>query len=234
MDTGSVDGTTPSLEKLREIASSSLFAVGQVYTRRSNGDLQFTGVRPGPGWEGHGYFSRGLWVLHAGRLKHVRIWKHRWLDRTGGTGTCHSRPPDEMGQLSVCALVYVLALFGWLSAPCGLQNHEPIWFDLKTTPSRRTLQRWLQRALPKALETQQAYRLAVIERCEPRPVESLFPRGLSPPEWPRRPWRDPPLVGRLWRAHALILGAAVTLRLPAALLLAEARDMEADAKNSAN
>ena len=226
-----MDGT-PSLEKLREAASSSLFGVGQVYTRRSNGDLQFTGARPGPGWQGHGYFSRRLWVLQTGELKRVWLWKHRWLHPAWGT--CHSRPPDEMGQLSVCVLVYVLAIFGWLSAPYGLQNHEPIVFDLKTTPSRRTLQRWLQHALPRALETQQAYRLAVIERCEPRPVESLFPRGLSPPEWPRRLWRDPPLVVSLWRAYALILGAAVTLRLPAALLLAEAHGREADAKTSAN
>lgn len=226
-----MDGT-PSLEQLREIASSSLLKVGQVYTQRSNGDLQFVGTRPGPGWQGHGYFARRMWCLLAGELVRVRIWKHRWWHPH--MGTCHSRPPDEMGRLSVCVLVYVLALYGWISAPRGLQSHEPIWFDLKSTPSCRTLQRWLQRALPRALETQQAYRLAVIERCEPRPVESLFPRGLSPPEWPRRPWRDPPLVGSLWRAYALILGAAVTLHLPAALLLAEARCMEADAKTSAN
>lgn len=142
-----------------------------------------------------------MWVLQAGELKRVRIWKHRWLDSAEGTGTFHSRPPDEMGRLSVCVLVYVLAILGWLSAPCGLVDHEPIVFDLKNIPSRRTLQRWLQRALPRALETQQAYRLAVIERCEPRPVESLFPGGLSPPEWPRRLWRDPPLVDRLWRAY---------------------------------
>lgn len=228
-----MDGTRrPSLEQIREIASSSLFEVGQVYTQRSNGDLQFDGARPGPGWQGHGYFSRRMWCLRAGELIRVRIWKHRWWHPK--KGTCHSRPHDEMGRLSVCVLVYVLALFGWLSAPCGLHDHEPIWFDLNKTPSRRTLQRWLQRALPTALETQQAYRLAVIERCEPRPVESLFPRGLSPPEWSRRPWRDPPLVASLWRAFALILGAAVKRPLPAALLLAEARGKEADAKTSAN
>ena len=127
-----------------------------------------------------------------------------------------------------------MALFGWLAAPCGLQTHEPIIADLKSAPSSRTLQRWLQRALPGALETQQAYRLAVIERCEPRPVESLFPGGLSPPQWSRRPWRDPPLVASLWRAFALILGAAVKLPLPAAVLLAEARCKEVDAKTSAN
>ncbi len=227
-----MDGTTLSLKQLREIANSSLFEVGQVYTQRSNGDLQFYGTRPGPGWQGHGYFSRRMWVLKDGELIRVRIWKHRWAHPT--KGTCHSRPLDEMGRISVCALVYVLALFGWLSAPCGLQNHEPIWFDLKSTPSRRTLQRWLRRALPQAQETQQAYRLAAIERCEPRPIESLFLGGLSPPDWSRRPWRDPPLVTSLWRAYALILVAAVKLLLPAALLLAEARRKEADVRISVN
>lgn len=227
-----MDGTTLSPKQLREIANSSLFKVGQIYRRRSNGDLQFDGTRPGPGWQGHGYFPRRMWVLQDGELIRVRIWKRRWAHPT--QGTCHSRPFDEMGRISVCALVYVLALFGWLSAPCGLQNHEPLWFDLKATPSRRTLQRWLRCALPQALETQQACRLAVIERCEPRPIESLFPGGLSPPDWSRRLWRDPPLVSSLWRAYALIFAAAVKLPLPAALLLAEARNKEADVKTSAN
>ena len=227
-------GTKPSLGLLREAAKSSLFLVGNVYTRRGNGDVLFLGTRPGPGWQGHGYFSRRLWVLEDGELKRVRLWKHRWKDVLGESGTCHSRPPDEMGRLSVCVLVYVLAIFGWLSAPCGLQSHEPIVPDLKRLPSPRTLQRWLQRALLTALETQQACRLAAIERCEPRPVESLFPRGLSPPEWRRRRWRDPPLVASLWRGYALVLGAAVDLRLPAALLLAEARGREADVRTSAN
>lgn len=226
-----MDGIPPQ-EKLREAASTSLFLVGCLYTRRANGDLQFVGTRPGPGWQGHGYFSRKLRVLDAGELRRIRLWKHRWWHPT--EGTCHSRPPDEMGRLSVCTLVYVLAIYSWLSAPGGIYTHEPVFADLKNTPSPRTLQRWLQRALPRALETQQAYRLAVIERCEPRPVESLFPRGLSPPEGLRRPWRDPPLVTSLWRAYALTLGAAVKLNLPAALLLAEARCKEVDAKTRAN
>jgi len=136
-----------------------------------------------------------------------------------------------MGRVSVCALVYVLALFGWLTAPCGLETHEPVVFDLKKVPSRRTLQRYLSRALPQALETQQAYRLAVIDRCEPRPVESLFPSGLSPPQGLlRRRFADPPLVASLWRAFTMVLGAAVKLHLPAALLVAEARCKEVDVK----
>jgi hypothetical protein len=173
-----------------------------------------------------------LTVLQAGELRRVRLWKHRWLHPTEGTS--HSRPPDEKGRLSVCALVYVLALFGWLTAPAGVHTHEPVFADLKESPSPRTLQRWLRREVKDALKTQQAFRLAVIERCEPRPVESLFVGGLSPPPWPRRPWRDPPLVGRLWRAYALILGAAVKLPLPAAVLLAEARGKEAGLKTSTN
>jgi hypothetical protein len=133
-----------------------------------------------------------------------------------------------MEQLSVCVLVYVLALFGWLSSPRGAHAHEPLILDADDVqaPSARTMQRWLRRALPSALETQQAYRLAVIERCEPRPVESLFSGGLSPPVGIRRSWRDPPLVASLWRAFALTLGAALKLDLPAALLLAEARCKE--------
>ena len=223
-----MDGT-PSPEELREAASSSLFLMGRIYARRRNGDLQFFGTRPGSGWQGNGYFARNLVVLDAGRLRRVRLWKHRWWHPT--EGSCHSRPPDEVDRLSVCLLVYVLALFGWLSAPCGLHRHEPIFEDFQVTPSRRTLQRWLQRALPAALETQQTYRLAVIERCEPRPVESLFPAGLSPPEGMlQRHWLDPPLAAILWRAFALITGAAVKLRIPLALLLAEARGKEATTK----
>lgn len=231
VDTGRVDGTPP-LEKLREAASNSLFLIWGGYRQRANGDLEFGGARPGPGWRGHGFFSRRLRILRAGRLARVRLWKHRWWHAT--EGTCHSRPPDEMGRLSVCALVYVVALFGWLAAPDGLHTHEPIFSDLKEFPSSRTVQRWLQRELRRPLQTQQAYRLAVIERCEPRPIESLFPSGLSPPQWLRRPWRDPPLVGHLWRAYALVLGAAVKLTLPAAVLLAEARGKEASPKTSQN
>ena len=229
LDTFGVGDPAPSPEQLEEFASSSLFAVGRVYTRRSNGDLQFTGTRPGPGWVGHGYFCRWLWVLRCQELVRIRLWKRRWKHPV--QGTCHSRPPDEMGRISVCSLVYVLTLFGWLSASCGLEDHEPVFCEFKRVPSRRTLPRWLHRALPQALETQQAFRLAVIQRCEPRPFESLFPGGLSPPAGLlRRRFGDPPTVASLWRAFAMVLCAAVKLRIPAALLLAEARGKEADVK----
>lgn len=222
-------GPAPSVEQLVQFASSSLCEVGRVYKRRSDGDLQYDGARPGSGWVGHGYFWRWLWVLRYQDLIRVRLWKRRWKHPT--KGTCHSRPPDEMGRISGCSLVYGLALFGWLSGCCGLRVHEPVLFSLKKAPSARTLLRWLHRALPRALETQQACRLAVIERCEPRPFESLFPGGLSPPAGLlRRHFGDPPAVATLWRALAIVLCAAVKLRFPAALLLAEARCKEADVK----
>jgi hypothetical protein len=205
---------------------------GGGYRKRTNGDLEYRGCRPGQAWRGHGFFSRKLTILQAGELKQVRLWKQRWWHPT--KGTCHSRPPDEMGRVRVCALVYVVALFGWLAAPAGLHTHEPIFADLKGLPSTRTLQRWLRRELSDPLKTQQAYRLAVIERCEPRPVETLFVGGLSPPPWHRRPWRDPPLVASLWRAYALILGAAVKLCIPAAVLLAEARGKDSADTTSKN
>ena len=225
-----MDGTV-SLEEIREAAGSSLFLVGRIYERRSDGDLKFCGVRPGPGWQGHGYFPRRLWVLEGGQLRRCRLWKRRW--RHPAQGTCHSRPPDDLGRLSVCALAFVLALFGWLSGPGGVHTHEPVFPDLGSTPSPRTAQRWLARTLPQALATQQAIRLAVIERCEPRPVESLFPSGLSPPEgFSRRRWRDPPQAAILWRAFALLLGAASRLGTPAALLLAEARGRKSQGQST--
>ena len=141
----------------------------------------------------------------------------------GRTHTCHSRAPNEMAQLSMGALGYVIAIFGWLQATVGLHRHTPLLEDLRQRPSSRTLQRWLKRALPNARKTQQAFRLAVIERCEPRPVETLFPRGLSPPVEDRRPWRDLPAVSGLWQAYAFIIGASMRLSIPAAILLAEAR-----------
>jgi len=224
-----MDGTVP-LEYVREAADSSLYLVGQIYARRPNGDLQFNGSRPGPRWQIHGYFSRWLWVFNKGHLQRLRLWKRRWWHPE--KGTCHSRPPDDLGRIGACSLVYIVALFGWLCGPQGLSTHEPIFEDLKTYPSTRTLQRWLRRALPNALKTQQAFRLAVIERCEPRPVESLFPRGVSPPQKSRRLWRDPLQVSRLLQAFALILSAAFQLDLPAALLLAEARRREVDIQNT--
>ena len=216
-----MDGTFSS-EEVREAASNSLHVLSSVYSRRADGSYQIEGIRPGPGWVGHGYFSRSLWVFEARRLRQVLLFKHRWLS-PGKTHTCHSRAPNEMAQLSMGVLGYVIAIFGWLQATVGLHSHTPLLDDLGQRPSPRTLQRWLKRALPNARKTQQAFRLAVIERCEPRPVETLFPRGLSPPIEDRRHWRNLPAVSGLWQAYAFTIGASMRLSIPAAILLAEAR-----------
>jgi hypothetical protein len=214
---------TYELERLRQVVGSSLFLVSGHYQVRADGDLVYQGQRPGPEWHAHGYFPRLLWMLVRGTERRVRIWKRRWLHLDSG-GTCHSRPPDELPSLGFCSLILVLKLFSWLDGPRGV-HHAPQVFDgLTTCGDPRSVQRWLRRGLPHAMTLQQALRLAVIERCEPRPVEHLFPGGLSPPEGlSRRRWKDPPSVERLWRALAIVLGSAIELDVPTPCLLAEAR-----------
>ena len=103
-------------------------------------------------------------------------------------------------------------------------NSIEVSHALDDYPSSRTVQRWLRRASHKALEIQQTIRNALIERCEPRPVEHIFPRGLSPPEsLTRRRWRDPEPVATLHRALTILFAGAIKLELPTAVLLAEAR-----------
>jgi hypothetical protein len=220
VDTGAMDGPPP-LDVLRAVASTSLYLVSGTYRRREDGDLQFDGHRPGPGWHAHGYFCRWLWMLGSGRFRRMRIWKRRWYCPQTGK-TCHSRPFDDLGRVSVCGLTFVLLLSGWLCSPRGLAAHQALLPELEGAVSRRTLWRWLHRLLPNALTIQHDCRRAVIERCEPRPVERLFPRGLSPPE-KQGTWRDPQATDIIWRGFAFIISSAEKLSVPASLLLAEAR-----------
>lgn len=206
----------------REIVGTSLYALADVYIERDDGSLEYRGQRPGPQWEGHGYFPVYRWLLSGGMAERVVVHKHRWL-LTGTTRTCHSRPPDDHG-VGACSLIVVLCLWSWLSGARGLHNRQSVFPDLDRCCSERTLQRWLDRACARALEVQQAIREALIQRSEPRPVETLFPGGLSPPEGlTRRHWMQPSLVVILWRAFAMLLGGSFELDVPAALLLAEAR-----------
>ena len=216
--TGTVDE-----ERLRDAVQGSLLAVSGLYRVRHDGDLQFNGVRPDGGWDAHGYFSRRLWMLVDGRPIRRRLWKRRWLSPDGGS-TCHSRPPEDIPSLGCCSLIVVLKLWSALDGDGGTHTCREVLAELEDHVHPRTVERWLRRALAHALELQQAVRRAVIERCEPRPVERLFPTGLSPPErLLRRRWRDPPVVAILWRALAVLLVGAIELAVPASLLLAEAR-----------
>ena len=162
-------------------------------------------------------------MLANGSVVTRRIWKRRWYHPLQ-VRSCHSRPPDELAGVGFCTLVVLMKLWAWLDGEAGLLRCEQVEPELETCGSTRSVQRWLQRLLPHAMEIQQAVRLAVIERCEPRPLEQLFPTGLSPPDrLVRRHWRDPPPITILWRALALLLGGATRLDVQVALLLAEAR-----------
>lgn len=90
--------------------------------------------------------------------------------------------------------------------------------------SDRTVQRWMQRAKIFALHTQQAIRLCVLERSEPRPKERLFDGGLSPPRgYMIDRCKNPTAAETLWRAFAMLIRATSELGLNASILLAEAK-----------
>lgn len=218
-----VSGTYAS-EQLHQVIAWSLFFCADIYQRRAGGELQFDGERPGPGWHAHGYFAVQRFVLAQGEVRRVRLWKQRWF-HPGEKRSCHSRPPDELAGVGVCTLILVLLLWSWLDGDRGLLTSEPVLPDLSHCASTRTVQRWFRRLLPDAMSIQQAIRLALIERSEPRPVEQMFPSGLPPPAGLVRRLRRGPSAEfvRLWRALALLLGGAIKLDVQVAVLLAEAR-----------
>ena len=207
-------------ERLRRVLGTGLSSASTLYGREPDGRLVYRGVRPGDDWEGHGTFSRMLLTFRGGELTRVTVHKQRWR-RRGTTETCHSRPPDDIASIWFCSLIVITALWDWLSADEGLHRHEPTE-PLARRPSTRTKQRWLSRALLHADETATALRRAVIERSEPRPMESHVGGGLSPPE-DRRRWADPRAVSTLRSGLSLLLEGAVALDVHVSLLLAEAR-----------
>jgi hypothetical protein len=203
------------------VLRNGLMAAALEYEREADGRRVYRGERPGEEWVGHGTFARGLWTLVAGELRRVQVHKQRWR-RRGTTETRHSRPPDDLGRVAFCSLVVIAALWGWLDSGQGLHAHESALPALAERPARRTVQRWLQRALPHADETALAMRRAVIERSEPRPMESHIGGGLSPPA-DRRRWADPSATSKIHSGLCLLLRAAVALAVPVSVLLAEAR-----------
>lgn len=218
-------GETIDANELRKVVRDGVPADAGVYRRRGDGTLVYRGVRPGAGWHRHGYLARWLWVVQDGALVRVRAFKQRWFLPCAGH-TCHSRPADELGGTQASALLVVLTLWAWLDGGAGVQHYESIVRSPTGDyyPSPRTVQRWLRRALPLAMSTQQALRRAVIERIEPRPVERLFRCGLSPPAtFQRRRWKAPTPVFVLWTGLAIVLKGAVELDLALPQLLAEAR-----------
>ena len=184
------------------------------FLRRPGGAWQYNGDRPGKGWHAHGYFPCALTFVEGDRLVRRRVFKRRWLDPTTGR-TTHSRPSDALPHfgLTTVLVIVLLARFLKIAVP------EVGELELEDVRSERTLQRWRQRAARVALHVQQALRHALIERCEPRPVEHLFEGGLSPPGSPT----DPPAVTKLKRGLSMGIVGARRLEISIAVLLAEAR-----------
>lgn len=202
----------------------SLFVAAGIYAASGNGEYVFYGERPGAGWHGHGYFEKTLTMLAGGEPVAVRLRKHRWLDTTTGM-TCHSRPPDDPELLRFCTLIVFLRVWAWVNSPVGFHRRREVHEGLESgCGSDRTVQRWASRAMSEAMEIQQAIRLSIMEESEPRPVESLFRGGLSPPDAVmKRSWRSLSAIEILWRAYAMLLVAARKLAKHASCLLAGAR-----------
>lgn len=198
--------------------------------RRADGSLQYDGERPDERWWAHGDLTRHLIVVIDGTAQQVVLHKARWLDPATGR-TVHSRPPGELGAIRFCALIVFAELYDWLDGPAGVVTRDPICTPI--TPSPRTLQRWLRRALPHAPAIQSALRRAVIERAEPKPIEHLFPTGLPPPQKSGRRWANPDQVTILHRGFALAAAGSRALDTPLAALLGEAHQWLEDTRQPA-
>jgi hypothetical protein len=216
-----------SLPSARDIVENLGSGLLGAYTVNRD-SWSFEGRRPGPAWHRHGRRSRRLIVvLPAGvkgvAVKLVTVYRQRW--RLAGTNqTIQDRSPDEVGQLHVVVLVLLLKLWSYLSSARGLLHYEEVVPALLKHGCERTIQRWLKRIGPSVLAFEQAVVQAAIERSEPRPVEQLFPGGLSPPDTlMRRHWLDPARTSTLWQGLAWTFGGAIKLGVSTTALLAEVR-----------
>ncbi|MBC8425335.1 hypothetical protein H8E07_14540 [bacterium] len=193
-----------------------------MYALDDAGCFVFAGARPvgdeSGRWHGHGYTLCRPWMLRGGRLVRVTVAKHRWRHVARGD-TVTSQPPDLLPRRRVDLLVVATALLRALTAPVGLHSRGP---DAPGARSLRQLQRDLAAACELAEPTQRAVRLALMHRCVPRPVESLWEAGLDPPPELARRCRhsSAPLI---WRALEMLRTGAEQLGTPTISLLAEAR-----------
>ena len=138
--------------------------------------------------------------------------------------TRQDRCPDEIPQLQATLLVVFLKVLAWLNATVGLHRYDELIPALEAAGSRRTVQRWVARLCPDADRWQGALRVAVIERFEPRPVERLFPSGLSPPVSLRcRRWQKPQAIYSLWTGLSFLVRGAVAMTCSITALLVEAQ-----------
>lgn len=211
----------------------SLFALSGIYTPLDDGSYVFMGSRPGADWHGHGYFPKRLTMLAEGEPVAILLYKHRWIHRITGQ-TVHSRPPDDPVFVRCCTLIVFLRVWAVISAEQGFHHRTEVFESLESKcGSDRTVQRWTARAMANAMEIQQAIRLAIIEEVEPRPVESLFVGGLSPPHVViRKRWKSPTRLTVLYRGYAMLWVGSRKLATHASNLLAGARRRWPKAKNT--
>jgi hypothetical protein len=208
-------------ELLRAVADSGLAALRLAgFTVDDDGVWHYPGVRPDPEWHGNGSFGAKHLDLDRARVVVLRVAKPRWRD-PATDASVHTPPPGDLGA-HYSGLIVALQLFAWLDSAVGLHRFEALFASLDDRPSRRTVQRWLARLLPRALILQHHARVTVFRVVgKPRPLDALFPGGIPPPARPR-PWREPGAVCQLFRGLAMVLGAAMAVSRPAALLVTEA------------
>lgn len=196
---------------------SSLPLIHPGYVRVAHDVYEWRGERPEGVWHVLGWLDVGRWLICDGQVRRVTVRKRRWV-RADRSETRHSRPPDDHGG-RYDALFVAVELMSWLAALVGRRVAAPF----NNRPHHRTVQRWLRRALPHGMNTQQAIRLVLIEKSEPRPMELLFPGGLSPPAANRSRWRDPEGALILFHGLEMLTIGARNLKIAPAKLLAEAR-----------
>jgi ribosomal protein S27AE len=208
------------------VFGSGLVFLGQEYFPFKGG-WSFAGERPGQcdrcgpsRFHAHGTFDRMLTTLRNGRPHEVVVWKPRWICTRCGC-TLSSAAPDVAPRRSFCDLLIAALLRAYFSSEKGI--HDCLPEHLEDAISDRHLARIIAAALERALETQQVIRDVVLEKTEPRPMESFFPDGLDPPENLVRRSRHSQGFRHLWQAMALVLAASRHLSVPVARLLAWAR-----------
>ncbi len=171
------------------------------------------------GFHAHGRFKRGLVTLRNLTTTKIKIWKHRWLclccDRTMSIG-----PPDVLPHIPHCTLIIIALLWAYLEGNNGIHNSIPPQLD--DAPSPRTLARYLKRAKAVCKETMQVIKEVLIEIKGPRPWDSAFSQGLSPPERISEWHREPEKAEILWRALAMLINSDALLDTPC-LFMARAK-----------
>jgi hypothetical protein len=207
-----------------EVIVNSLFVSSPLFIRLKSGGRRYDGVRPGPDWHAHGWFSKSIVVLVGGVVTAIPLLKRRWRLK-GSNTTCHSRPPDDPVRVRFCSLIIVLRIWAWMISVGGFFHRVEVLRGLEQAGSDRTVQRWIARALANSQGVQQAIRQMLLTiKNEPRPEDDVFRKGRSPPEGlVRRCSGSIDAVSTLWRAFDMLFVSAKDLSTDVSFLLAEAR-----------